>query len=187
MPRGEHVLSPNDTDLVVQAQGGDVDAVGQLYDRYHERIFRYVWSRTSDRQLAEDLTGETFARMVSHLHRYRPQGVPFAAWLYRIARNLIVDHHRREAGRISVPLAHAEGRNEETDDMAAMVERNLSVERVRQALAGLDLTQREVIELRFLARMSLQEVAQVLGRSVAAVKSLQHRGLAALRLALQHE
>jgi len=187
MPRGKHVPNLSDTDLVTCAQGGDIDAVGRLYDRHHERIFRYVWSCTSDRQLAEDLTGETFARMVSHLRDYRPRGVPFAAWLYRIARNLVVDHHRREAGHISVPLAHVEGRSEETDDMDAMVERNLSLERLQQALAGLDRAQREVVELRFLAGLSLKEVAQVLNRSVAAVKSLQHRGLMALRLVLQQD
>lgn len=187
MPRGEHVLNPSDADLVTRAQEGDVDAVGQLYDRHHERIFRYVWSRTSDRHVAEDLTGETFLRMVRHLPNYRSRGVPFTAWLYRIARNLIVDHHRSEAGRVPVPLATVEGSGAEMDDTGVVVERKLSVERIRQALAGLDPAQREVVELRFLAGLSLREVAQALDRSVAAVKSLQYRGLLALRLVLQHE
>lgn len=102
------MFNSNDADLVKRAQGGDVDAVGELYDRHHESIFRYVQSRVYDRDLAEDLTGEIFTRMVTSLPGYRLRGIPFRAWLYRIARNLVVDHYRKESGRVSVPLYHAE-------------------------------------------------------------------------------
>jgi len=160
-------------------------AVGKLYDRHYTRIFRYLWSRLRDPHLAEDLTGEVFARMVRDLPNYRSTGVPFKAWLYRIAHNLAVDHQRAASRHESVPLYHAEGLNANDADPGRTVERKLTVERVVAALETLDPTQQEVVVLRFLAELSLREVAAALDKTVAAVKSLQHRGLVALRGALQ--
>jgi RNA polymerase sigma-70 factor (ECF subfamily) len=181
------VLDASDASLVRRAQGGDVNAVGELYDRHHAHIFRYVWSRVHDGRSAEDLTGEVFTRMVTSLADYRPMGVPFRAWLYRIAHNLVVDHYRKESDHALVPLYHAEGLSGEENSPALIVEHRLTAERVQRALAKLDPSQREVVVLRFLVGLSLREVALTLGKTVAAVKSLQHRGLAALRVALKQE
>jgi len=179
------VPDTSDVDLVRRAQGGDVEAVGELYDRHHTRIYRYLWSRVRDRHLAEDLAGEVFVRMVKDLPGYQPRGIPFQAWLYRIAHNLAVDHQRASGRHELVPLYHAEGLNAEGQDPASKVERQLTVERVESALGALDPIQREVVVLRFLVGLSLREVAAALDKTVAAIKSLQHRGLAALRVALQ--
>jgi len=176
----------SDVDLVARAQGGDVNAIGALYDEHHESIFRYVWLRVGDRHLAEDLTGDVFMRMLNALPHYRALGLPFRAWLYRIAHNLLVDHYRRNSRRETVSLDAAEARAGDVDPVA-FVERRLRVERVAVALSRLDVHQREVVALRFVAGLSLQETAQAMGRSEAAVKSLQHRGLEALRLALSEE
>ena len=181
------MFDPSDADLVRRAHRGDVDAVGQLYDRHHEHIFRYVCSRVRDGHLAEDLTGEIFTRMVVSLPDYRLTGVPFRAWLYRIAHNLIVDHYRKESGRVLVPLHDAEGQSEDGDNPVSAVERRLTMEQVRRALDRLDPVQREVVTLRFLAGLSLREVALAVDRTVDAVKSLQHRGLTTLRAALKQE
>jgi RNA polymerase sigma-70 factor (ECF subfamily) len=178
------VVSSVDGDLVRRAQDGDVNAFGELYDLHHRRIFRYIWGRVRDEQAAEDLTGEVFTRMVVSLPGYRITGVPFQVWLYRIAHNLLVDHYRRGDQRVLVPLHHAEDLGMERSDPATIVERQLTVERVTDALGWLDPSQQEVIVLRFLGGLSLKEVASTLGKTVAAVKSLQHRGLAALRVAL---
>ena len=174
----------SDVDLIKRAQGGDVEAVGKLYDRYHTRIFRYLWSRLREPQLAEDLTGEVFARMVRDLPGYRPRGIPFQAWLYRIAHNLAVDHQRMQVRHPLVSLDDAESLKAEGQDPTARVERQLTVERVEQALETLDPTQREVIVLRFLVGLSLREVAAALNKTVGAIKSLQHRGLVVLRATL---
>lgn len=179
------MLAANDADLVARAQGGDVDAVGELYDAHHEHIFRYVWSRVRDKQLAEDLTGETFTRMVVNLASYRAMDVPFRAWLYRVARNLIVDHYRKEDGRSSLPLSYAESVSGGGSHPGPIVEQKLVLERVQEALAQIDPLQRDVIVLRFVAGLPLQEVALALDKTVAAVKSLQHRGLKSLRVALK--
>jgi RNA polymerase sigma-70 factor (ECF subfamily) len=171
--------------LVKRAQGGDVDAIGVLYDAHHQAIFRYVWSRVSDQQLAEDLTGEIFTRMVISLPGYRPTAVPFRAWLYRIARNLVVDHHRSQNGRVPTSLDVVENLSGESGQPGPIVEQQLTQERIRAALANIDPAQKEVVILRFLAGLSLAEVAQTLDKTVPAVKSLQHRGLTSLRAFLE--
>lgn len=162
-----------------------MQAVGELYDRHNEPIFRYVWSRVHDRQTAEDLTGEIFTRMVASLPKYRPQGVPFRAWLYRIAHNLVVDHHRKEGGRALVPLEALESSSVEGKNPDLIVEHRLATEQIHHALAHLDPPQREVVMLRFLDGLSLGEVALTLDKTVPAVKSLQYRGLIALRALLK--
>ena len=174
-------------DLIARAQGGDVDAIGALYDQHHAALFRYIWSRVRDRRLAEDLTGEVFLRMLTALPGFRPSQAPFRAWLYRVARNLLVDHYRKEGRRVSAPLQQAEARGDDEGDPGARVERKLTLARVHQALSNLEETQREVVSLRFLSGLSLQEVAAVLEKSENAVKALQHRGLSALRQALVQE
>jgi RNA polymerase sigma-70 factor (ECF subfamily) len=174
----------SDAELVQQAQEGKMEAAGELYDRHNQPIFRYVWSRVGDAQLAEDLTGEVFTRMVVHLPNYRTTGIPFRAWLYRVAHNLIVDHHRREGSRVVVSLENATGLQSPESNPDGLVEERLALSRIRQALHRLDPAQREVVILRFWMGLPLREVAAMLDKSVAAVKGLQYRGLIALRVLL---
>ena len=174
-------------EVVTRAQGGDVDAIGALYDQHHDSIFRYVWSRVGDRHLAEDLTGDVFAQMLTALPNYRPSGTPFRGWLYRIAHNRLVDHFRKENLRARVPLDAIEDRRADDGDPTSTVEHRLDVERVQRALSHLDGSHREVVVLRFVCGLSLKEVALALDKSEAAIKSSQHRGLTALRQALAQE
>jgi RNA polymerase sigma-70 factor (ECF subfamily) len=146
-----------------------------------------VWARVDNQHLAEDLTGEVFTRMVVGLRRYRLTEIPFQAWLYRIASNLVADHYREEGRRILVPLYHAEAITMEGNNPATIVEGKFTAERVKQALSRLDPLQREVVVLRFLIGFPLKDVALALDKTVAAIKSLQYRGLEALRGALEEE
>lgn len=173
-----------DANLVRKAQTGDAGAAGRLYDRHHLPIFQYIYARTSHRQVAEDLTGEVFTRMIRHLPEYEERGIPFRAWLYRIAGNLVKDHYRRNE-KAPLPLTVVEEGNEPVNAPENVVEQTLTLTSVKQALATIDEAQRDVVILRFLAGMSLKEVAQTLDKSVGAVKSLQHRGLSALRIELE--
>ena len=177
------VRDSSDAELITHAQRGDVNAIGRLYDRHRESIFRYLWIRLDDRQLAEDLTGDVFMRMLDALPRYRLQGLPFRAWLYRIAHNLLVDHIRKMNHQITVPIdvveEHAAG-----DDLDQTVELKRLNERLQVALMSLEPTQGEVVTLRFMAGLSLRETALTLGKTEAAIKALQHRGLSSLRRAL---
>lgn len=169
--------------VVTRAQRGDVDAIGTLYDQHQEAIFRYLWARLGERQAAEDLTGDVFMRMIGALPNYRPNA-PFRAWLYRIARNRLIDHYRH--AQLPLPLTQAEAKTAEADPIT-LAEHTLTIERLHRALALLEETQREVVALRFLSGLSLQETAAALDKTEAAIKALQHRGLAALRGLLMEE
>jgi RNA polymerase sigma-70 factor (ECF subfamily) len=158
-------------------------AAEELYREHHEHIFRFLWSRVHDAQLAEDLTGEVFTRMVANLSSYRDRSLPFRAWLYRIARNLIIDHQRKQSSaRVMQDVAAQQLDHSSPEDS---VDAALTLERLRRTLQQIDPEQREVVELRFLAELSLEEASLVLNKSVPAVKALQHRGLAALRAHLK--
>ncbi|MEZ4594315.1 MAG: sigma-70 family RNA polymerase sigma factor [Chloroflexota bacterium] len=179
-----HVLS--DAELVKRAQAGESEAIAMLYDRHHTRIFRYVRARIYDTHLAQDVVGEVFLKMVTHLPEYQAMGLPFSAWLYRIAHNDVVNHIGRKENQYQhVPLGMAEAVNSRKNNPAIVIERQLVLEEVQKALTKLDEIQREVIILRFLLGHSLKEVAAMLDKSVAAVKSQQHRGLLALEVAMK--
>lgn len=171
----------SDLELVNQAQKGNREAIGALYDRHHLRIYRYVRSRIYDTQLAHDLTGEVFLRVVSHLDTYRATGAPFTAWLYQIARNHLANHVQKHSTQQTVPLTEVSKNGHTAVDPAIVVEQQLEREGLLAALHQLDESQREVLALRFLAGLSLQEVADTLDKSVAAVKSIQHRSLKTMK------
>lgn len=171
--------------LIQRAQQGDTNAIGALYDAHQPHIFRFVWSRVRNQQTAEDLTGEIFMKMVTGLPRYKMNEVPFRAWLYRIARNLVIDEYRKQEGQTAVPLQDVETMIPVNQNLDALTDIHLTFEKVQTALTQIDANQREVVELRFLGGLSLQEVADALNISLPATKSLQHRGLKALRVALQ--
>lgn len=174
-----------DRELVIRAQQGDSDPLGELYNRYHESIYRFILARTASSALAEDLTGEVFLRMLSSLASYQAaQDIPFRAWLYRIARNLLVDHYRKEGRHALESLTETLSSRDSECNPAFAVEHKLTLEEVQKALASLDEMQHEVIVLRFLVGLSLKDVAYALDKSIAAVKAHQHRGLLNLQTAL---
>jgi RNA polymerase sigma-70 factor (ECF subfamily) len=165
--------------VISRAQGGDAAAIGAVYEHYHLSVLRYLYYRVGDHQAAEDLTSEVFLRMIKALPRYRQRSTSFQAWLFRIARNLAVDHFRKLKVRQHSDLEEHLVAGEEAPETA--VERSLTGERLRQAMTKLLDDQREVIALRFVAGMPIAQVSQTLGKSEAAVKGLQRRALMALR------
>jgi RNA polymerase sigma-70 factor (ECF subfamily) len=183
----------SDAELVERAQtsrdnlASGHQAVHELYDRYNKAIFRYLWARVSDRQLAEDLTGEVFARMVAGLPRYRSNGGTFQAWIYRIAHNLLIDQYRKDRSKNEISLENAEYLGPHEDGPEHVTEQGLFIEKVRVGIQKLDAVQQEILVLRFINDLSLQEVAAALGKSVGAVKIAQHRALKELRGILNME
>lgn len=168
-------------DVVRRAQNGRISALQELYLSHHQQIFRFVWSRVHDPDLAEDLTGEVFLRMLANLSQYEDRSLPFRAWLYRIARNLMIDHHRKIGSRQIMPLDDLSGEPGEEKSPEELAERNMTLVHVQQMLEQMKPDEREVVELRFLAGLSLKETALVINKTVAAVKALQRRGLVTLR------
>jgi RNA polymerase sigma-70 factor (ECF subfamily) len=174
-------------DVVALAQRGNTEAVGTLYDQHYPAILSYFRARLGDWHQAEDLTGDVFRRMLTGLPQYRPMGLPFRAWLFRIAHNVLIDLYRQESSRMSVALRETDHQSGSQDDPAAVVEHKLTMEYAHRALADLDQTQRDVLALRFLSGLSLKETALALGKTEDAIKALQRRGLAVLRLTLAQD
>jgi len=170
------------TDLIKRAQQGDTEIIGDLYKRFHVSIFRYLYYRVGDRQVAEDLTSEVFERMLRFIGGFRPPSDSFQAWLFQIARNLTTDYFRKQSVRNHVALMENLVANEEDIDMN--IERTLTSESLRNALNQLNEDQRDVIIMRFVAGMAIADVAQALHKSEDSVKGLQRRALIGLRQTL---
>lgn len=174
-----------ETALIERARQADPDAWGTLYERHAQAIYSYLYYRLRDRELAEDLTADVFTRALTAIERYSDRGLPFGAWLHRIAHNLMIDATRRRARQPEPldedwPLAA-----DEAESPQAWLEMQLTHDALGAALTELTEAQQQVIILRFVQEKSLAEVAQVLGKTQGAIESLQHRALAALLRVLQ--
>jgi RNA polymerase sigma-70 factor (ECF subfamily) len=167
---------------VLRAQKGDEGAIRDLYLRYKTNVFRYLFYQIGDSLAAEDLTSEVFIRMIKGLPSFQPRG-SFQAWLYQIAHNLAIDYHRKEKANDRLPLLEdlvADG-----DNPPETVEHQLDNQNLQKALAQLNQAQREVLVLRFVLAMPIEQTAQAMKCSEDAVKGLQRRGLTALRQMLE--
>ena len=170
--------SDDEAKLIAKAKGGDEQAVALLYDAHVQAIYRYVYYRVSDENTAEDLTADTFLRAIEGLEGYEYRGVPFRAWLYRIAFARVVDFHRKQGRRIQQPLDTV---NPVSDvDLEAVVATRLAVERLAELLPRLTEEQQNVIVLRFIEGYSIEETAGFVDKTEGAVKALQHRALRSL-------
>jgi RNA polymerase sigma-70 factor (ECF subfamily) len=171
--------SPEDRRLVATAvargREGDREAIRFLYVRYSDNIYGYVRSIVHDEHEAEDVTQQVFAKLMTVLVKYDERGVPFFAWLLRLAHNAAIDHLRR---RVASPVEEVRSSDERADARAAE-----GVDAVGTALATLPEDQRKVVVLRHLVGLSPGEIAEQLGRSENAIHGLHHRG----RRAMQRE
>ena len=167
-----------DAQLVDQARRGDGSAFGELYERYRDAVYRYCLARSGSASDAEDLVSDVFLRAMRSLHRWSDKGVPFLAFLYRVARNASIDRSRRAVPGSLFTLV-VEPRSE--IDLEASAARASDVDAVMQALRRIKPEYREVILLRSVEGYSVEEVARMLGRDKRAISNLQHRGLERLR------
>lgn len=169
----------DEKNVVRRLQNREAEAWSAVYEEYFPRVYRYTALRVGNKTEAEDLAGQVFLKALESIDSFRWRGVPLSAWLFRIARNLIIDHWRTTRSKISLPLDESLVNGDA--DPVAIAEGNLEVKQVFQAIGLLTKSQREVIELRFIAGLSVAEVSKVLGKSEGAVKVMQHSALAALR------
>jgi RNA polymerase sigma-70 factor (ECF subfamily) len=176
----------NERQLVLQAQAGNSEAFGQLYDAYMERIYRFVYFRVEDQQTAEDITSQVFLKAWSNLDRFSFNRTPYLAWLYTIAHNAVIDHYRTRkvtAALDDVQLSqqdHAEAVENEIDLSSEM-------KTIKTALQELTDDQQKVLTLKFIEGMSNNEIARHLGKREGAIRALQMRGLQALAKQLEEK
>ncbi|NOZ27438.1 MAG: sigma-70 family RNA polymerase sigma factor [Chloroflexi bacterium] len=159
----------------------DPEAFGQLYERYVDRIYNYIYYRIGNHHDAEDLTARTFFRALDHIDRYVDRGLPFSAWLYRIAHNLVANWHRDRSRHRMISLdgllrLSAPGSSPEHE-----VERNEAQEALLEAIRRLPPDRQQLLILKFGERLSNAEIGRIMGRTEGAIKSLYHRTLIALR------
>jgi RNA polymerase sigma-70 factor (ECF subfamily) len=170
-----------DEELVRAAQRGDVAAFGQVYERYFDKVYSYLSFKVGNPTEAEDLAGQVFLKAMESLRGYKWTGVPFQAWLFRIAHNLMVDNLRRRSKRTSEPLDEALPDRRPHADPEERLAEKLTRQGLIEAVERLTELQRQVIHLKFAAGLSNAEVAQIMGKTEGAVKALQHAALQALQ------
>jgi RNA polymerase sigma-70 factor (ECF subfamily) len=175
-----------DHELVKKAQRGDARAFGELYEYHAPAIFRYLFAHLDSQMDAEDLTGEVFLKAWQSLPKYTERGAPFLAFLFRIARNALVDHYRQAHRQESKSPDELDGyRDTSKLEPIDMVGNQMEHQHIMKVLSRLRHDYQSVLTLRFIGELSPEETAQVMQRSVGAVRVLQHRALIALRQELE--
>ena len=169
----------SESDLVSRAKE-DPEAFGQLYTRYVDKIYNYVYYRTGNSQDAEDLTAKAFYQALRNVHRYVDRGLPFSAWLYRIAHNLVANWHRDRSRRQVISL-DALALVSERPEPEARLQLEDDQQRLLRLIRQMTDDRQQLLILKFVEQMSNREIAQIMGRTEGAIKSLYHRTLLSLR------
>lgn len=176
MPDGRDIT---DAVLIARAQQGATEAFGELYQRYYATIFRFVCLRISSPQDAEDLTDDIFLRAWNNVHKYDERGIPFAAYLFQIARNALIDHYRKNRVTVtSIEDLSIVAMDPEPEDSVLT---RLEFQELQRRMEFLPEDYQIVLNLRFLSGLSPEETAKMMNRSEGAVRVLQFRALTALK------
>jgi RNA polymerase sigma-70 factor (ECF subfamily) len=169
--------------LVEKAAAGSVEAFGEVYSMYLDRIYRYIYYQVHNKETAEDLTEEVFIKAWRKIGKFRWEGRPFSAWLYRIAHNHVVDYfrtnRRHEPLDIDIPT--------DQDQPEGEYEQKQLQQMILRALSSLPQQQRQIITLKFIEDSSNETIGQVTGKSQGAIRVMQMRALGALRRRLKEE
>jgi RNA polymerase sigma-70 factor (ECF subfamily) len=167
--------------LVEQAKT-DPEAFGLLYERYVDKIYNYVYYRTSDHQDAEDLTAKVFFRALKHIPRYEQRGAPFSSWLYRIAHNLVANWYRDRSRRKFISLDRlAFMTRQEGDGPFQRAAKSDQRDALLDAVHRLPADRQQLLILKHVERLTNRQIGEIMGRTEGAIKSLYHRTLVALR------
>lgn len=165
---------PGEAHLVRQAISGDSEAFAQLYDAYIARVYRYIYFRVTDDHAAEDLTSQVFLKAWESLDRYQMSSSPFVAWLYTIAKNLVIDYYRTKKESVPLEDVHTVTSHETPVDE---VESRFDLQAMRDALQFLTDDQQQVLILKFIAGLPNENIAKIMNKREGAVRALQMRAL----------
>lgn len=166
---------PDEARLVHQAKSGDSEAFAQLYDAYVERVYRYILFRVSEDDITEDLVSQVFLKAWQNLDRYKTGSSPFIAWLYTIARNLVIDYHR--AKKVMVPLEEARALPSDAQSPGEEVEMRFDLQAMRDALQFLTGDQQQVLILKYIAGLPNENIAKIMKKQEGTIRGLQMRAL----------
>ena len=177
---------PDETELVKRAIAGEADAFASLYDSHVDGVYRFIYARVSEQATAEDLTSQVFLKAWENLDGYKVGSAPFGAWLFRIARNAVIDHYRtaKNAAPLDALAGTLQTQESKVDET---IEVRLEAERVVEAMKRLTEEQQQVLAMKFIEGYSTKEIAQAMGKRQGAIRALQMRGLQALEELLELE
>lgn len=167
-----------EADLVDRAKAGDSQAFARLYDAYVERVSRYIYFRVSDASDMEDLVSQVFLKAWENLDRYRAGGSPFIAWLFTIARNLVIDHYRTKKNTLPLEEAIALPSDIEMPDDTAQT--HFDLEAMRDGLQALSADQQQALVLKYIAGLPNESIAKIMNKQEGTIRGLQMRGLQTL-------
>ncbi len=184
---GRAYAEAGDAQLVEWAQADDPTAFGELYTRYVQKIYNYVYYRTGNHHDAEDLTSRVFFRALGHIGHYNDRGVPFSAWLYRIAHNLVANWHRDRGRQKIVPLDETIMSGHGFSAPEALAESLEEEEMLLRSIRELPPDRQQLLILKFVERLSNAEIGAIMNRTEGAIKSLYHRTLLSLRDVLENQ
>ena len=170
-----------DEATLVELAKTDKEAFGQLYERYVDKIYNYIYYRTSNEADAEDLTARVFYRALQHIEGYEDRGYPFSAWLYRIAHNLVANWHRDRSRHQVIALEDLSYWKTHRDGPETMAEMMDDKEALLAAIRRLPADRQELLILKFVEKLTNAEIGAIMGRSEGAIKSLYYRTLVTLR------
>jgi RNA polymerase sigma-70 factor (ECF subfamily) len=172
--------------LILEAKGGGGEAFGRLYDHYLPAIYRFILLKVGQREEAEDLTHQVFLKAWTNISGFSEKGLPFSSWLYRIARNLVIDNYRKSRTVISI--------DEEFVSEKLIFQPNISdiddkkdIALIMSSIQQLKDVERDVIIMRFVEDLSTKEVSEVINKSEGAVKLIQHRAIIRIRKLLENK
>ena len=176
---------PDEATLVHQAKAGDDHAFARLYDGYVERVYRFIYFRISDDTVTEDLVSQVFLKAWQNLDRYKIGNAPFIAWLYAIARNLVIDHYRSK--KDLVPLEEAMSLPSDMQSPDDEVQLQFDLEAMRDALQFLGADQQQVLILKYIAGLPNPDIAKIMNKQEGTIRGLQMRGLQVLAKYMHHK
>jgi RNA polymerase sigma-70 factor, ECF subfamily len=180
MPESE-IETITEENAVTLACRGNPEAFSYLYEKNITRIYNYIFYRIGSASDAEDITSRVFYRAFGHINSYVEKGVPFSAWLYRIAHNLIANWHRDNLRRKEVPLEDHLDLPQKSDQPERTLEKNQEMDLLLKGIRRISADRQQLILLKYLENLSNAEIALIMGRSEGAIKSLYHRALISLR------
>jgi RNA polymerase sigma-70 factor (ECF subfamily) len=168
-------------EILVERARADGEAFGLLYERYVRQIYKYIYYRTSNAPDAEDLTAKVFFQALNNLHRYESRGLPFSAWLFRIAHNVVANWHRDSGRRKTVELEDTIVATHSRIDPVATAETNEEYEELKQVIAKLPADRQQLLFLKFVEDLPNAQIAEVMRKSEGAIKALLHRTVTSMR------